>query len=1027
MKRWLSALALCLSAVVAAGQTPDLAGLFEMFRAERAAAAGDAALADRLAARAEAAREAGNLATAARLIRDARWALPAAPPNLPKGVRVIGFNRFRHDDRVNSLRFNRDGTLAISGSNDRTVRVWDVDAGREIQRYTGHAASPVNDDDGVGLPPLRVPDAIFLPDGKTAASADRKQIHLWDLSTGRTIKVLEAQPEGDAPKKKDAKEEKPNVILFKTLAVNDDGTRLAAGSDDKRVRVWELPEGKEIFASLPQSSRLEAVAWQPKGRFVAAVDADGVLCIYDPSGENRNPIMKVQVTDGGGNQALAVAFSPDGTRILTGGVDGAPRLIPAPGSDGAAPPKLAGAVQKLRAMPGTVQGVAVTPDSAHFVAAGPDASRLRGTVQVVDALGQVVRSFSAPGSLTAVAIRPDSLQIAAASEDGGIYFWNFQPTDDHRSAADASEPLWATAVNPKGTLVAAAGADKTIRIYTAAGKLVHTLPGSGAAVTALAWLNDDTLLSAGGDKLLRAWDVKAGKAAGEWPGHAAAVLALAAAPDGSLAVSGSADKTVHGWNVKTGKPLWTWTAQSAVAAVAVSPNGKRAVVGGADGGLSVLAIDGAEVKLAGYVNAHVSGVGALAFNSDGTRLASVGGDGLVKVWTIPEHGTPAQGPRLGGGTADAAAEQPLSAVAFSPDGTRIAAAGADRAIRLYDAARGGAELRVLRGCTDWVTSLAFLPDGDSLAAASADAALRIFELAAVETGTRSGHHALARTLVIGPQGTLASVGDDRAIRLWNPATGAEIAEIAAPDQKLYAVAFLDNERIAAGGSEGKLRLWNLADRTEAAWPFDNRPVIETGPVYALAAAADRSRFAVWSPVNKVNGKYALHEPTGRLITAIQDVDRSITCICFSRDLQRLATADDTGRIALWNTAAPDKPESEPWPAGDAPLVDIGFAPDARRILAVDDAGRLLVIDAEARKVLSTTPGPAAANALLAAPAGDRVVIFGNDGDTRFFDFNGKELAKLQLPSPANGGCFSPDGKTLYTANSDGSLYVIDVP
>src|SRR5262245_35024999 len=114
-------LVICIFPATLVAQSPDdLKPLFEAFAADRAAAKGDAATADRLAAKAELARKAENHAAAARLIRQARWALPALPANLPEGVRVIGFQRLRHDDgpkspgRVNAVRYNRDGSRLVS-------------------------------------------------------------------------------------------------------------------------------------------------------------------------------------------------------------------------------------------------------------------------------------------------------------------------------------------------------------------------------------------------------------------------------------------------------------------------------------------------------------------------------------------------------------------------------------------------------------------------------------------------------------------------------------------------------------------------------------------------------------------------------------------------------------------------------------------------------------------------------------------------------------------------------------------------
>src|SRR5262249_9537302 len=137
------------------------------FRQERSAADADGLTkkfspewyqrADELARRAEEALSAGRLVEAQDLFRQARWNLPALPANLPEHVvRIFGDGRLRHTHVVQSLAFSPDGRRLATAGQDGTIKVWDMDTGREVTHYAGHA------DD--------VRTVAFSPDGKWIAS-----------------------------------------------------------------------------------------------------------------------------------------------------------------------------------------------------------------------------------------------------------------------------------------------------------------------------------------------------------------------------------------------------------------------------------------------------------------------------------------------------------------------------------------------------------------------------------------------------------------------------------------------------------------------------------------------------------------------------------------------------------------------------------------------------------------------------------------------------------------------------------------
>ncbi len=313
--------------------------------------------------------------------------------------------------------------------------------------------------------------------------------------------------------------------------------------------------------------------------------------------------------------------------------------------------------------------------------------------------------------------------------------------------------------------------------YTSAaiplGKLLKAYRKHSAAVLHIAWSPDGKkIASASADKTVHIWNATSKNPTLIYRNHTKAVSAVDWSPDGSRIVSGSWDTTVQVWQVPSGRKLLTYRGFSReVSTVAWSPDGKYIASGSWDTTVQVRQAESAS-RLFTY-SGHSTPIHSVAWSpilsEGGRRIASASGaqvnvdvDNTVQIWNAftrdnvliyRDH------------------YYFVNAVAWSPDGLKIASASADTNVQVWYAATGS-NLLTYRGHSGTVNAVAWSPDGKFIASASDDRTVQIWDAVNGETiFTYQGHTKAVSSVAWSPNGSrIASAGYDMTVHVWNADT-----------------------------------------------------------------------------------------------------------------------------------------------------------------------------------------------------------------------------------------------------------------
>jgi WD40 repeat protein/serine/threonine protein kinase len=579
-----------------------------------------------------------------------------------------------HLKRISSVAFSPDGQRIVTGSLDKTAKVWDAASGKELYTLRGHRAD--------------ITSATFSPDGQRIVTGSwDKTAKVWEAASGKELLTLQGH----------------NAEVT-SAAFSADGKRIVTGSVDKTAKVWDAASGKELLTLKGHASLLWSVAFSPDGQRIVTGSGDQTARVWEAD-SGRELLTLLGHTD----DVASVAFSPDGQRIVTGS-ETAKVWDVASGK----------ALLTLNGHNAPIDSVAFSPDGQRIVTGSGDR-----TAKVWDvASGKELLTLKGhSGIVFSVAFSPDGQRIATGSEDQTAKIWNATNARETLSFSGHSGEILSVVFSPNGQQLATGSYDRTAKMWDAAtGKELLTLKGHRGWIWSVAFSPDGQRIATGSsDQTAKVWDAATGKELFTLNGHSDAIRSVAFSPDGQRLATGSFDQTTKVWDVATGTNLLTLKGHHGkVFSVAYSPDGHRIVTGSGDHTAKIWeSVSGKELLT---LKSHSDEVVSIAFSPDGQRLVTGSLDKTAKVWDMA---TGTNLLTLKGQNAI------IWAVAFSPDGQRIVTGSGYWTAKVWEAV-SGKELLTLKGHNGEVVSVAFSPDGQRVVTGSRDKTAQVWEAARAE-------------------------------------------------------------------------------------------------------------------------------------------------------------------------------------------------------------------------------------------------------------------------------------------------------
>jgi WD40 repeat protein len=349
-------------------------------------------------------------------------------------------------------------------------------------------------------------------------------------------------------------------VEVKCVAFSPDGGKLASGSSDTTVKLWDVASGECLKTFDQHQGSVYSVTFSPDGGKLASGSDDGTVKLWNVvSGECLKTFDQHQ------GSVYSVTFSPDGGKLASGSSDTTVKLWDVASGE---------CLKTFDQHQKHVSSVTFSPDGAKLASGSNDK-----TVKLWDvASGECLKTFYGHGYANLVTFSPDGGKLASGSHGTTVRLWDVASGECLKTFDQHQSQVLSVTFSPDGGKLASGSDDKTVKLWdVASGECLKTFGPNYEGIWSVTFSPDGGKLASGSsDTTVKLWDVASGECLKTFDQHQSQVLSVTFSPDGGKLASGSWDNTVKLWDVASGECLKTFGQhQEKVWSVTFSPDGGK--------------------------------------------------------------------------------------------------------------------------------------------------------------------------------------------------------------------------------------------------------------------------------------------------------------------------------------------------------------------------------------------------------------------------------------------------------------------